>query len=221
MNILDAKWLVIDTETTGPDPAVARIVELGAVPFDGGRAGQRMGTLINPGVPIPDAASAVHGISSADIRESPRLDEVDERFLAHVRSADVLVGYNFSHFDAPILQRSIGPRWDMAVVGKPVIDPLVIVRLDSVGRFWKGHGRHKLTSVCERLHIPRPPNAHRATADCLMTGALLWHLLTRHKGGLALPRETDALEAHLRVHAARQQADFDRWRASQRQRGDA
>lgn len=211
MDIRDASWLVIDTETTGVDTRTCHIVELGAVPFDLGRPGQRMGTLINPGVPIPPESSAVHGIYDADVEGAPTLMDVDERFLEHVRAADVLVGYNILHYDEPLLRRSIGPRWSESIAGKPIIDPLVMVRLDSVGRWWKGAGRHRLANVAERMGVPVPQNAHRATADCVMTGLLLWQLLL-HKGTRSLPRDAHELDGVLRVKAAEQEAEFRAYR---------
>ncbi|MDP3940637.1 MAG: exonuclease domain-containing protein [Deltaproteobacteria bacterium] len=214
MNIWEARWLVIDTETTGIDTTTAAIVELAAVPFDRGRPGARMGRLINPGIPIPEQASAVHGITDAMVARESRIEDVAERFLDHVDEAEVLVGYNFLCYDEPILSRSLGVAWDEATAGKPVIDPLVIVRLDAVGRYWRGPGRHRLTSVCARLGIRCPGQAHRASADCLMTGALLWHLRT-HPGCQHLPVDAHEADAWLHRQAAAQEENYQRWRASQ------
>ena len=69
---LDA--VVIDTETTGLDPRKARVVEFAAVRLVGGRldATGALRRLIDPGEPIPPAASRIHGIDDAKVAGAPR-----------------------------------------------------------------------------------------------------------------------------------------------------
>ena len=68
---LDA--FVIDSETTGLDPAKARIVELAVVSLKNGKLAQDGGVrlLINPGEPIPPAATAIHGIADEAVAGAP------------------------------------------------------------------------------------------------------------------------------------------------------
>ena len=55
--------VVIDTETTGLDPAEARIVEFAAIRILGGRLSDEMfRSLVSPGVSIPAAATSIHHI---------------------------------------------------------------------------------------------------------------------------------------------------------------
>lgn len=200
-------WICIDSETTGVDPVQDRIVELGAVEFRQNRVLQRMGMLINPGVPIPQEATAVHGIRDEDVAGCPTLAEIQERFLRHVRAAEVLVGYNWP-FDAAFLDQAFGEAWREAIAGKPILDALVVVRFDGVGRFWKGTGRHRLDAVATHLGVEREGKAHRASSDCALTCRVLWQLRAH------LP--TDAREASDRVatEAIEQQRNFEAWQRS-------
>jgi len=68
---LDA--VVLDSETTGLDPSRAWIVELGAVRLVAGRveAGERFHALIDPGEPIPEQSTKVHGIDAARVKGAP------------------------------------------------------------------------------------------------------------------------------------------------------
>ena len=68
---LDA--VVIDTETTGLDPAYARLLEIGAVRLRAGRIDESnvYRSLIQPGEPIPPAATAIHGIDAARVQDAP------------------------------------------------------------------------------------------------------------------------------------------------------
>ena len=206
-NWTDMAWLCIDSETTGIDPASARIVELAAVQFQQGKPCRRMGMLINPGTPIPDDATAIHGIRDEDVASCPRIDEVSERFLRHVRAAEVLVGYNWP-FDSAMLEASLGQAWLDAIAGKPILDVLVVVRLEEVGRFWKGPGRHRLDAVAERLGISREGQAHRASSDCVLTCRILWHLREH------LPADADAAAARVAEEGLRQEHDYQKWRSS-------
>src|SRR5688572_16409661 len=58
---------VFDTETTGVMATDDRVVELGAISICAGRTSDERRMRINPGRPIPPGASAIHGISDADV----------------------------------------------------------------------------------------------------------------------------------------------------------
>jgi DNA polymerase III epsilon subunit-like protein len=202
----DLTWLCIDTETTGIDPSRDRIVELAAVVFHHGEPVRRMGMLVNPEMPIPEEATAIHGIRDEDVAGCPTLQQLQERFLRHVRAADVLVGYNWP-FDAGFLKAGLGDAWSEAIAAKPVLDALVVVRLDDVGRYWKGPGRHRLERAAEQLGLAWEGKAHRASSDCMMTCRLLWRLRAH------LPE--DAVEAARKLDAERvkQEQAFAAWQA--------
>jgi len=208
-----SRWLVIDTETTGLDPAADRIVELAAVWMQAGEVAERRCTLLNPGIPIPEAASAVHGITDERVVGKPRLEDVARRFCAMVRQAEVIVGYN-APFDVAFLAAQC-PGWGDAASHAPVIDSLTVVRLDGVGRFWKGPGRHKLASVCERLRIAGDGPYHSASTDAVMAGRVLWHLRDH------LPDDLGECESMLRAARVAQERDFEAWKAAQAAKGAA
>lgn len=201
----DQRWTCVDTETTGPDPLTARIVELGLVHFQGGAVVERRGMLLNPGCPIPAEASAIHGINDADVAGKPMLAQVADRFLAHVAAAPVVLAYNFN-YDASILERDLGEPWVYALAGKVIIDPLILVRTRAVGRFWAGKGRHKLGNVAAKLKVPTG-TGHRATGDCETTCRILWHLRDE------LPDCGFEAMAFLAKERAAQEAEFAAYRA--------
>lgn len=215
MDLRQCRWLVIDTETTGPDPDTARVVEIGVARVEAMQIGWTHSRLVNPGVPIPEGAAAVHGITDDMVVDAPPIAEVADAFLANVRKADVLVGYNALHFDFPILARELGEGWSEAIEGKHLVDPLVLVRLPDVGKFWPGKGRHRLTSVAERWGI-EAEGAHRAAADCVMTAKVLIHLLDGFgRGGMAYPMistQAHELSKSIQGWALDQEEDFRRYR---------
>jgi DNA polymerase-3 subunit epsilon/CBS domain-containing protein len=106
--------VVLDTETTGLDVAQARLVQLSAVRIAGGRvlAEQTFDALVNPGVPIPPAATAVHGISDEMVAAAPSFAEVRPAF-ERFRGDAVLIGQSIG-FDLAVLLRETrraGQRW--------------------------------------------------------------------------------------------------------------
>jgi CBS domain-containing protein len=99
---LDA--VVIDTETTGLDPAEARIVEFAAIRILGGRLSDEMFRgLVSPGVSIPAAATAIHHIDDAKVAGAPSFAKVWPALLDFI-GGTVVVGHNIG-FDLAVLER--------------------------------------------------------------------------------------------------------------------
>lgn len=206
---------VLDWETTGPDPSTCAPVELAAVRFEGGEPVDRYSALIDPGVPIPADATAIHGITDAMVARSGDARQAwsGARSLLH---GAIPCAYN-APFDRTILHRIMADALDDAVPVRflelqsawPWLDPLVAVR--DVDRFVRGTGRHKLTAACERRGIALE-GAHRATADAEAAGRLLYCADIRKALG-----EHTISEVLRRQEALRfaQDADFEAWRAKQ------
>ena len=219
---MDTRWLVVDTETTGLDDA--RIIELGAVVMQGGEVLAHRSSVFDPGKPIDPGATAVHGITDEMVRGRPRIGDVNpvtkrtpaqglDR-LAAEWDVRVIAGYNALTFDLPIMRRELGPIWEQIEAACIVIDPLVVVRTDGCGRYWKGPGRHRLVNVAERFGLTTPiegmrATAHRAVWDAVLAGRLLWRL-RKH-----LPESSEGCAEFIRTESARQQASFEAWKASQ------
>ncbi|AVO45452.1 DUF294 nucleotidyltransferase-like domain-containing protein [Phreatobacter cathodiphilus] len=100
---LDA--VVLDTETTGLDPAKARIVQIGAVALRQGRLlpEERFERLVDPGVPIPASATAIHHIDDAAVAGAATFAQAFEAFETF-RAGRILVGHNLG-FDLAIIRR--------------------------------------------------------------------------------------------------------------------
>ncbi len=94
--------IFIDLETTGVDPAVDRIVEISMVKVHPDGREEIKTRRINPEMPIPAGATAVHGISDEDVKDCPKFREVAKSLAAWVEGAD-FAGYNSNKFDIPVL----------------------------------------------------------------------------------------------------------------------
>lgn len=93
---------VFDLETTGVNTSKDRIVELAIIKLlpNGERIEKH--TYLDPGVPIPPEASAVHGITDETVKGKPTFRQISKSLLAFISDCDFL-GYNCIRFDVPLL----------------------------------------------------------------------------------------------------------------------
>ena len=162
--ILGRPLAVVDLETTGIDARNDRIVEVGVLKLDPAAGPIRYRRLVHPGVPIPEAAVAVHGITDEDVAARPRFRAIAPRLARLLADAD-LAGFNLRRFDLPFLAaefRRAGVAF--AIAGRAVLDAQQIF-----------HAREPrdlaaaLRLYCGRAH----EGAHSALADAEATAAVL------------------------------------------------
>ena len=101
---LDRPLVVFDLETTGTDPATDRIVEISALRIDPDGTREARTRRVNPGVPIPSQATAIHKIRDEDVRDAPTFRQIAKGLLTFLEDAD-LAGFNVARFDLPLLDR--------------------------------------------------------------------------------------------------------------------
>ncbi|MEI8279721.1 MAG: 3'-5' exonuclease [Bacteroidota bacterium] len=91
-----------DLETTGTDPAKDKIVEIALVKIHPDGKKENYVKRVNPGIPIPAATTAIHGISDADVKDAPTFKQIAHTLYDWMKGCD-LGGYNSSKFDLPLL----------------------------------------------------------------------------------------------------------------------
>lgn len=175
---MDERWfegplLGFDTETTGVIVASDRIVQAALVTAEPDGAAQERVWLIDPGVPIPPAASRVHGITDAQVRESGAAPEAALREIAAELSAaiegEVPLALFRAGFDLTMLSHELDrhgieqPDWGKAAV----VDPAVLDK--RVDRYRKG--KRTLGVTARHYGVPLE-DAHSAAGDASATVAL-------------------------------------------------
>jgi DNA polymerase-3 subunit epsilon len=166
--------LAWDTETTGPDPLTDRIVTAAIVVRGGGRPDRHFSWLINPGVPIPPEATAVHGITTERAQaegQDPKtaLDEIATNLARAIEWGMPVVAFNHS-FDWTILHHDLArnglPTVEERVGLRPLtlLDPHVIDK--QCDRYVKGSGQRKLKPTAARYGVELE-DWHTAEADAL------------------------------------------------------
>lgn len=172
-NLLTARPMIIDFETTGKDPEKDRAIEVAAIVLDGDKCHQ-YSSLICPGIGIAPEASAIHHLIDSDVADAPKWSEVRGNLLS--QEFDLFVAH-YADFDMKFFAHDGGP-----VDGKPVLctwrmAKKLVADLPSYSNM----------ALHYRLGLPgRPQESHRATSDAVVTSNLYKHLL-----GLAAAKAQD------------------------------
>ena len=91
-----------DLETTGIDIIKDRIVEISILKVYPNGNKESKTWLVNPTIPIPKAASDVHGITDERVAGEPTFKELAKQIHNMIKDSD-LAGYNSDRFDIPLL----------------------------------------------------------------------------------------------------------------------
>lgn len=162
--------IFLDTETTGIKPGHDRAVQVGLARFEGGECVDSNVCEINPGIPIPAEATAIHGIDDARVADAPTLTE----FFGDPRTQRLLDGAQPAAYNAPFDKNFVPPFGDDWTW--PWLDCLSIVRV--LDRYARGKGRHKLEASCQR-HGVTLEKAHDAGADAQAAGELFYRVVPK------------------------------------------
>lgn len=225
------RQIIIDTETTGLEPALGhRIIELAAVEIVNRRlTGRRFHRYLNPERDIDAGALLVHGINKEFLKDQARFHDVVAEFLDFIQGAEIII--HNAAFDIGFLEN----EFKLADLGSftprcnAVVDTLTLARELHPGK------KNNLDALCERYQIDRSARTlHGALTDALLL-CDIYIAMTRGQDSLAIdfttaslaegetqtaPLELVVLEATLdELHAhARQLEDIARggkclWRA--------
>lgn len=197
----------IDTETTGRDPAVDRVVEVGLVLARGGVVSERKSWLVNPGCPIPKETSDVHGITDHDVKDAPAFGAIVPELLAAL-GGRVPLAYN-AEFDRNMIHAELERAGTASSALPPAarrsvewIDPLVWAR-----ELQREEKSRALGDVAARLGVELV-RAHRATDDAEAALQVFTHFLRDSR----VPRTYAALIQEQRRLARLQEDDRRMWR---------
>jgi DNA polymerase-3 subunit epsilon len=164
--------IVLDTETTGLDPAEGhRVVEIGAVElFNHLPTGRTFHRYLNPGRPMPAEALAVHGLDDAFLRDKPPFEAVVEEFLAFIGDAR-LIAHN-AMFDLRFINA------ELARLGRPglAVERIVDTRALAQSRF--PGAPNSLDALCRRFGVDNSARTkHGALLDCELLAEVYLQLI--------------------------------------------
>ncbi|HEX2560493.1 DNA polymerase III subunit epsilon [Phenylobacterium sp.] len=192
-----AREIVLDTETTGFDPATGdRLVEIACLEIeDFIPTGRSYHTYIDPERDMPPEAERVHGLSTAFLRGKPKVHEIVDEFLDFVGDAPIIAhnatfDRTFVNYELGVCNRGHLPeqRW---------IDTLALAKQRFPGM------HNSLDALCKRFKISLVDREkHGALIDARLLAAVYLEL----KGGRERRLELTTTAAVAAVSVARQSA---------------
>jgi len=160
-----------DLETTGIDMVNDRIVEICILKVYPGGSTEVKTRRVNPTIPIPAQATAIHGISNEDVKDCPTFKEV-AKSLSQIMEGCDFAGYNSNKFDLPLLaEEFIRAGVDFDLKKRKFIDVQTI--------FHKMEQR-TLAAAYKFYCNKDLENAHSAEADTVATYEVLKAQLDRY-----------------------------------------
>jgi DNA polymerase III subunit epsilon len=165
----DATFVVVDLETTGLRPGSSHICEIGAVRVRAFELEDEFELLVDPGVPLAPAISALTGLRDAELRGQAHPSIGVRRFLEFAGEG-VLVAHN-ARFDLAFLDRET-ERLTGARLAGPVVDTVGLARRLLEGRT----PRAGLASLAQFFGTEARP-CHRALPDARATAEILVQLI--------------------------------------------
>jgi DNA polymerase-3 subunit epsilon len=163
--------IFFDLETTGINIASDRIVEISYLKIDlqGNEKGKTL--RINPTIPIPAQATAVHGITDEDVKDAPTFTSIAKNLASEIEGCD-LAGYNSIKFDIPLLaEEFLRADVDIDLMKRKFVDVQVIfmkMEQRTLGAAYKFYCNKNLE------------DAHSAEADTRATYEILKAQLGRY-----------------------------------------
>ncbi|HUA25676.1 MAG TPA: DNA polymerase III subunit epsilon, partial [Steroidobacteraceae bacterium] len=176
------RQIVLDTETTGLEPALGhRIIEIGCVELVNRRVtGRNFHRYLNPERDIDLGAEAVHGLQRQDLARQPRFVEVADDLLEFIGGSELVI--HNAEFDIAFLDMELRRAGRTTVMSElcRVLDTLVLAREMHPGQ------RNNLDALCKRYSVD---NSRRELHGALLDARILadvYLAMTGGQGALAL-----------------------------------
>ncbi len=170
-------FVVIDLETTGLEPRLDRIVEIGAVKLLNGEIVGEWSTLVNPGVFVPQETTHITGITTEMVQDAPFFTEIHPQLMEFIGEGSVFVAHN-AEFDRSFLNNTL-LRHQLEGLDNPYLCTFKLAK-----QVHPNLSAYSLGALTTMFEIPLV-NAHRALDDARATALLLKKFLkVLHDGGL-------------------------------------
>ncbi len=173
--------IVLDTETTGLDPdAGHRVVEIACVELlHRLPTGREFRKYVNPERDMPEAAQAIHGLSTEFLAEQPLFAAVAEEFLEFIGEAPLVI--HNAEFDLKFLNA------ELARLGRPAIDAARAVDTVALARRRFPGAQASLDALCRRFEIDNSARElHGALLDCQLLAEVYLELSGGRQPGFDL-----------------------------------
>jgi DNA polymerase III subunit epsilon len=168
---LSRPLVFLDLETTGVNINQDKIIEIALIKRMPDNSRTTKVFVINPGVPIPEASSAIHGFKDDDVKGKPFFKDVAKEIKDFIQDCD-LAGYNSNKFDIPLLAEEFTRvGMDIDIKSRKFID---------VAQIFMKMERRTLEAAYKFYCDKKLENAHAAEVDTLATLEILDAQIARY-----------------------------------------
>lgn len=188
-----SRQVVLDTETTGLDPASGhRIIEIACVEMVNRRlTHNNFIKRIHPEREIDQGATDVHGITLEDLKHEPKFAEIADEFLRYVAGAELII--HNAPFDVGFLNAEL-----RRLKKPPLTDQCTIIDTLAMAKDLHPGKRNNLDALCDRYQID---NGARSVHGALLDAQLLSDVY------IAMTRGQDSLAIGLEIGDGAKEAD--------------
>lgn len=195
------RQVVLDTETTGLDPAQGhRIIEIGCIEILNRRlTNNHFHHYLQPDRDIEQGAAEVHGITTEFLADKPRFNDIADQFLGYIQGAELII--HNAPFDTGFLNHEL----DLA--GYPPLDGVCRV-LDTLRLARQRHPGQKnsLDALCKRYEVD---NTQRKLHGALLDAQILadvYLAMTREQVVLGFSSDQETAQHHQMTERGASQA---------------
>lgn len=174
------EFIAFDLETTGTVAGVDRIVEIGAVRFQGAHPTGVFSTLVDPQRSIPPGASKVNGITDDMVAGKPIIEDLLDSFADFCEDLPV-VAHN-APFDSQFFIADI-KKFESKAPRGIILDTLPMAR-----KVFPGLPNYRLGTLVQHVGI-KATNFHRAEEDASYCGQLFYKMVEKISPGVTPPIE--------------------------------
>ncbi len=153
--------IVLDTETTGLDPQDGhRLVEIAGLELVNRLpSGREYQSYLNPERDIPEAAQAIHGLTSEFLKDQPLFSQIIDDFLSFIGDSRLVI--HNAEFDLSFLNTELVSCGRPGLALNPVVDTLLVARNMFPG------APANLDALCKRFGVDsQHRQKHNALIDC-------------------------------------------------------
>lgn len=170
------RQIVLDTETTGIDPAEGhRIIEIGCVELmERKPTGRHYHVYINPEREVEEEAISIHGITNDFLADKPRFADIVGEFLEFIDGAELVI--HNAPFDVGFMDAEFARLKPVRKVADHcgVLDSLAIARRRHPGQ------KNSLDALCKRYGVD---NSNRELHGALLDAEILADVFLLLTGG--------------------------------------
>lgn len=171
------RQIVLDTETTGLDPASGhKIIEIGCVELINRKlTGNHYHQYINPQREVDAGAIEVHGITNEMLVDKPVFSQIRDEFMAFIEGGELVI--HNAPFDVGFIDhelRQLNPAHQTIALTNSIVDSLVLARGKHPGQ------KNNLDALCKRYGVD---NSQRDLHGALLDAEILADVYLLMTGG--------------------------------------